>query len=96
MQGGSTGSTDGSTEDTGRYGRMEKVIALGDHSSPLKGRGFSRLPPASIARRFTLGQDTLREGSIRALRHGERIAERAALYPPTERSGFRVPEDKWA
>jgi hypothetical protein len=48
----------------------------------------------SIARRFALGPDTLREGSIRALRQKESNSK-AALYPLPERSGFTAKADKW-
>jgi hypothetical protein len=56
-------------------------------------RGFSRLPPASIAGRSALGQDTLHEGSIRALRQGQ-SNKNEALYPLPERSGFTATKDK--
>ena len=49
-------------------------------TTPLpQGRGFSRLPPASIAGRSALGQETLREGAIRALRQGK-SNRKASLY----------------
>src|SRR5579863_1265059 len=41
-------------------------------TTPLpEGRGFSRLPPASIGRRFPLGQDTLRQSQM--LTHRSRL-----------------------
>ena len=36
----------------------------------LNAKGFSRLPPKSVARQEALWQDTLREGSVRALCQG--------------------------
>src|SRR5262249_23204673 len=37
---------------------------------PLNAKHFSRLPPKSVARQEALWQDTLREGSVRALCQG--------------------------
>jgi len=53
----------------------------------LNAKHFSRLPPKSVARQEALWQDTLREGSVRALCQGREYQQRA--YLPLKRSSPR-------
>src|SRR6516164_8983893 len=48
----------------------------------LNAKHFSRLPPKSVARQEALWQDTLREGSVRAL-----CSPRPQFYRPRKPSG---------
>ena len=52
----------------------------------LNAKHFSRLPPKSLARQEALWQDTLREGSVRALCQGR---EQQRAYLPLKRSSPR-------
>src|SRR6516225_9029724 len=68
--------------------RREVTYSVPSTERLLNAKHFSRLPPKSVARQEALWQDTLREGSVRALCQGREIQQQRA-YLPLKRSSPR-------